>query len=260
LFREGLARILAETEFRVVGSGPSLHDVDSGSLPQHQPILLVIDAGDDLVAMAAQIASFKERYPAGRVGILADRRQLGDIVATYRAGAHAVFAKAVARDAFLKVLELVMLGETFLPSEVLAHIRGRPREDTRPSVPHREEALVEETSRSGGSIPPLSSRERSILRCILEGASNKVIARKIDIAEATVKVHVKTILRKIRVHNRTQAAIWAMNNSPFLQAASGGAPPPGPPQCAGPESAANNLAMATNVADLAQRRAKSERA
>jgi two-component system nitrate/nitrite response regulator NarL len=61
--------------------------------------------------------------------------------------------------------------------------------------------------------PRLSVRERSILSCLIEGDSNKVIARKIDIAEATVKVHVKAILRKIRVHNRTQAAIWAMSNA-----------------------------------------------
>jgi two-component system nitrate/nitrite response regulator NarL len=43
----------------------------------------------------------------------------------------------------------------------------------------------------------------------MEGESNKVIARKLDIAEATIKVHVKSILRKVRVQNRTQAALWA---------------------------------------------------
>src|SRR4030088_2616482 len=60
--------------------------------------------------------------------------------------------------------------------------------------------------------PQLSPREKSILHCLSEGDSNKCIARKIDIAEATVKAHVKAILRKIRVQNRTQAAIWGMNN------------------------------------------------
>ena len=58
----------------------------------------------------------------------------------------------------------------------------------------------------------LSPREKSILLCIIEGDSNKCIARKMDITEATVKVHVKAILRKIRVQNRTQAAIWGLNN------------------------------------------------
>jgi two-component system nitrate/nitrite response regulator NarL len=56
------------------------------------------------------------------------------------------------------------------------------------------------------------------------GDSNKVIARKIAIAEATVKVHVKAILRKIRLSNRTQAAIWAMNNSTLVWSADAEAP------------------------------------
>jgi two-component system nitrate/nitrite response regulator NarL len=60
--------------------------------------------------------------------------------------------------------------------------------------------------------PQLSPREKITLRCLIEGDSNKSIARKMDITEATVKVHVKAILRKIRVHNRTQAAIWGINN------------------------------------------------
>ena len=58
----------------------------------------------------------------------------------------------------------------------------------------------------------LSEREEQILRDLVKGLSNKIIARKLDIAEATVKVHLKSILRKIRVANRTQAAIWALEN------------------------------------------------
>jgi two-component system nitrate/nitrite response regulator NarL len=58
----------------------------------------------------------------------------------------------------------------------------------------------------------LSEREEQILRDLVKGLSNKIIARKLDIAEATVKVHMKSILRKIRVANRTQAAIWALEN------------------------------------------------
>ena len=60
--------------------------------------------------------------------------------------------------------------------------------------------------------PGLSEREAQILDGLLKGHANKVIARTCDITEATVKVHMKSILRKIRVDNRTQAAIWAMAN------------------------------------------------
>ena len=58
----------------------------------------------------------------------------------------------------------------------------------------------------------LSEREEQVLRDLVKGLPNKMIARKRDIAEATVKVHLKSILRKIRVANRTQAAIWALEN------------------------------------------------
>ena len=71
------------------------------------------------------------------------------------------------------------------------------------------------------AAPHLSPREKAILSCLIDGNSNKSIARKIDIAEATVKVHVKAILRKIRVQNRTQAAIWGMNNGSLVHSANG---------------------------------------
>lgn len=60
----------------------------------------------------------------------------------------------------------------------------------------------------------LSDREAEILQCLMNGASNKLIARDLKIAEATVKVHVKGLLRKMQLQNRTQAAIWAVNNAP----------------------------------------------
>ncbi len=59
---------------------------------------------------------------------------------------------------------------------------------------------------------PLSLREQQILTLLAHGEPNKVIARQCNITESTVKVHLKAILRKIDVHNRTQAAIWAVAN------------------------------------------------
>ena len=58
-------------------------------------------------------------------------------------------------------------------------------------------------------VKSLSRRELVILRTLTEGASNKIIARKMVISKSTVKVHMKAILRKLRLQNRTQAAIWA---------------------------------------------------
>ena len=100
---------------------------------------------------------------------------------------------------FIKALELVMLGETVLPKAILPLILER-KDEPRPAKTPESFA------------PQLSRRERLILRHLAEGLANKVIASEIGIAQATVKVHVKSILTKIGVVNRTQAAIWAMNN------------------------------------------------
>jgi two-component system nitrate/nitrite response regulator NarL len=136
----------------------------------------------------------------------------------------------------VKYLELVMLGVTLLPPEVLTLISDRQvrgRSDGTPQIAedghadgnagdeNRSTATNADTTRSalgadGGHAPRLSARQLAILRGLAEGDSNKTIARKIAMAEATVKVHIKAILRKIRVRNRTQAAIWAMSNRPLI--------------------------------------------
>jgi DNA-binding NarL/FixJ family response regulator len=220
LFREGLARILCAANFRIVASASCVADLGLGSRSQPHPALLIIDAGNKPSSAVQQIEVFKEQHVAGRIAVVADHVELSEIVSAFRAGVNAYLIKVSSCDAFIKSLELVMLGETILPSAILPFISdyhsdhenshetevvGSYVENNRDILP---EVLPSHTTR-------LSARQRSILCCLIEGDSNKTIARKIDIAEATVKVHIKTILRKIGVHNRTQAAIWAKNNSPF---------------------------------------------
>ncbi len=62
----------------------------------------------------------------------------------------------------------------------------------------------------------LTVREREILLHIREGESNKIIGRKLNIAEATVKVHVKNLLKKLGLKSRVEAAVWAVNNKEYL--------------------------------------------
>ncbi len=69
---------------------------------------------------------------------------------------------------------------------------------------------------AGISTAAFSTREREILVALTEGLPNKIIARRYDIAEATVKVHVKHILRKLNMNNRTQVAIWVKSNAELV--------------------------------------------
>jgi len=143
---------------------------------------------------------------------------LDELISAFRAGAHGYFVDVMTCDAFIKSMELVMMGETIFPpalSFVLDpegdHL-GEEGDHLGEAVPGDENNQAILVTTDDTFAPQLSPREKSILRCLIEGDSNKCIARKIDIAEATVKVHVKAILRKIRVHNRTQAAIWGVNH------------------------------------------------
>jgi len=229
LLREGLTRILAQTEFRIVASAMCVDDLVLPAPAQDQSILLIIDAGDDLHPVVGQVKLFKRRYPAARVAVLADHQQPRDIVSAFRAGANAYCIKAAPCDALVKSLELVMLGETILPAPILSLIHDRADDDEdddrRAGVARDVRKTAKEfLAAESNDMPRLSLKERCILNCLIEGDSNKVIARKINIAEATVKVHIKAILRKVRVHNRTQAAIWAMNNGSWVAVMANGWP------------------------------------
>jgi DNA-binding NarL/FixJ family response regulator len=212
LLREGLAGILRSANFRVLASVSCADDLLPSELQLHQPLFLVVHTGDDFGAAVEQIELFRDLHPGRRIAIVAYHYRLGDLVSAFRAGANGYFVDVMACDVFIKSIELVMMGETIFPPAFLSFVldpEGVPLGEAAPRDENNRAMLI----RTKNTLAPqLSARENSILRCLVEGNSNKCIARRIDIAEATVKVHVKAILRKIRVQNRTQAAIWGMNN------------------------------------------------
>jgi len=224
LLREGLARILRSANFRILASVSRANDLLPSKLQPHQPLFLVVHTGDDFDAVVEQIELLRDQHPGGRIAIVADHYRPGELVSAFRAGANGYFADIMPCDVFIKSMELVMMGETIFPPAFLSFVLGpegallgeaAPRDENNQATPIRTENTF---------APQLSAREKLILRCLIEGDSNKCIARKINITEATVKVHVKAILRKIRVQNRTQAAIWGMNNGTLKRPADDSSP------------------------------------
>jgi two-component system nitrate/nitrite response regulator NarL len=114
----------------------------------------------------------------------------------------------------VKYLDLVMLGETVFPSAMFLASLSAGEKATRIEAATGDGPESLQAISAGSPIRTLSSREAEILHCLMQGAPNKIIARKLEVAEATVKVHIKAILRKIRVTNRTQAAMWAVAHLP----------------------------------------------
>jgi len=221
IIRAGISRILCSSEFRVVASASFVDEPLLSSLPDDDRLLLIIDIGIAPAASVEQMRLFKKRYPAGRIAVLASTWRLDDVLLTYQAGASAYLTKVSASSVLLKSLELAILGDiTILPSSILSVIHnGTTRHD-----PSAGESPVNETHSShdgiaaepiwsqDGFAPQLSEREACVLRCLLMGNANKVIARTVNLTEAAVKVRVASILRKLRVHNRTHAAILAMRH------------------------------------------------
>jgi DNA-binding NarL/FixJ family response regulator len=211
LIREGVVRILRSANFRILAS-MSCFDEVSGKIPSERLLFLIIHTGDDFDFVAGQIELFTENHPDARIAVVADRYRPDELVSAFRAGANGYLVDVVTCDVFIRSLELVMMGETVLPPEFLSYVLGREEDHMDDCDRPVEESEAIFVTASEAMAPQLSPRETLILRCLIDGDSNKSIARKMDITEATVKVHVKAILRKIRVHNRTQAAIWGMNN------------------------------------------------
>jgi DNA-binding NarL/FixJ family response regulator len=225
LLREGLARILRSANFRILASVSCADDLLPSKLQLHQPLFLVVHTGDDFDAAVEQIELFRDQHPGGRIAVVADHYRLCELVSAFRAGANGYFADVMTCDVFIKSIELVMMGETIFPPAFLSFVLGPKGDHLGEAVPRDENNQAILIGAENTLAPRLSTREKSILRCLIEGDSNKCIARKIDIAEATVKVHVKAILRKIRVQNRTQAAIWGINNGSLTRPANDSSPP-----------------------------------
>ena len=219
LILEGITRILTPTRFRIIASAPTIDDLLPDLLPPNGLLLLIIDAGENPASSIEQIKLFKARYSIGRIAVLADRCRSNDVMAAFRVGANACLVKVAPSNVLIKALELVMLGETIVPPAILSVISTDDRrlESSVHAETSSRETVDELIKGESASVPKLSAREKCILRCLLVGDANKVIARKVDIAEATVKVHIKAILRKIRVQNRTQAAVWVINSRLLLQ-------------------------------------------
>ncbi|MET4716321.1 DNA-binding NarL/FixJ family response regulator [Bradyrhizobium japonicum] len=216
--KEGVTRLLRSANFRVETSVLRAEDFLSSKVQPRQLLFLIVHTCDDFVVVAEQIELLRRSSPGGRIAVVTDRYRQEEMTAAFRTGSNGYFVDVMKSDVFIKSIELVMIGEVVFPRAFLRLVfgpEGAPRVHVGPSDANEFFATPRDAV-----IPQLSPREKAILRCLVEGESNKSIARKFQITEGTVKCHVKATLRKIRVNNRTQAAIWEMRNRSLARATS----------------------------------------
>lgn len=197
---DGLSRLLTENNFKIVGSGRALSSIEiSSDLVNPQCHLILVDGLVETQG-AAFLDDVHQKLPFGLMIVLTDRFDYELMMECFQHNASAYIVKKISTDSLIAYLNLVAVGEKVMPSDLTDSLLSRM-----PSTPsHSHRLAMAETG--------LTAREEEILAGLVAGQPNKVISRRFMISEATVKVHVKAILRKIGVQNRTQAAIWAMGD------------------------------------------------
>jgi two-component system, NarL family, nitrate/nitrite response regulator NarL len=211
LFREGLRLILSNTRFRPHGCAIELDNL--ADVPCDRTVLFVVGVGPGEEAICSRI---RDQYPLAFVVAVADESNPQSLANALDDGASAALFSSVSPDAFVSTLQAVI-------NERLVLIDARLW--SRETQPKGEERLAPSLQNEVFWMPAgevqvtrqLSSREVAILERIVQGDSNKHVARFFNIAEPTVKAHVQAILRKLGASNRTQAAMWAVNHGLFEQ-------------------------------------------
>ena len=199
LFRRGLTMLLAEhPALRVVGEA-----ADAGEAQRRarelQPDIVLLDNHLPGVRGVDALLGLREAAPSARVMMLTVSEDEEDLAAALRHGAHGYLLKTIDGDALQAAIEQCMRGESVVSPDMTPKLVAAFQSAHRPC----------DTPSSPSALESLSPRERATLQEIASGASNKEIARRLDIAETTVKIHVQHILRKLNVSSRVQAAVYA---------------------------------------------------
>ncbi len=215
LFRRGLKALLSQDErFQVAGEAGDVGEA-LRCLAQQRPDVILLDNHLPGVRGVDAIPALKEAAPAARVLMLTVSENENDLAAALQAGADGYLLKTVESDQLADTIVKVVEGESVISPEMLTKLVSvfRSRPATAPvGAPASAPAPLEPPREAAPSADLLSPREREILLLIARGDSNKLIARELDIAETTVKIHVQHILRKLGLSSRVQAAVYATNH------------------------------------------------
>ncbi|MEY3720162.1 MAG: Transcriptional regulatory protein DegU [Pseudomonadota bacterium] len=206
LFRRGLVSLLSYDErFDVVCEAGDVSEalrlvrsmsVELVLLDNHLPGARGVDS----------IASFKELEPTLKVVMLTVSEDEDDLAKALKSGADGYLLKTADSEQLSETLHRIMEGESVISPQMMNKLVATLRHQDRPSS---EQSYRSKTER-------LSPREHEIVLLIAKGLSNKLIARELDIAETTVKIHVQHVFKKLELSSRVQVALFA---------ASGGLPP-----------------------------------
>ena len=200
LFRQGLKDLIAMANDQLLLVGEADNGKDGLDLVRRlQPSVVLLDLHMKGMSGLDTLKEIKTHHPGITTIMITVSDDAENLTASLRAGADGYLLKDMAPEALLAgILKTSETGAMALSDNLVNLLVVSLREDP---LPKTKEAAH------------LTPQEANVLAHLKEGKSNKQIARDLHIAEGTVKIHVKRILKKIHVNSRTQAAVWAVGNT-----------------------------------------------
>lgn len=201
LIREAMRAVLRE-----IDSSAAIYEAQTAReaehLIAHNPdlSLVLLDLGLPDRDGLEMLATLRKSHPATAIVMLSAYSDRDNVLRSLDGGAQGFIAKTATRDVLLSALRLVLAGGVYIPPEIL---QGPTANFTRPP-PTKPASMGPKPSDLG-----LTGRQLEVLALMMQGKSNKLICRQLDLAEPTVKNHVSAILRALNVNNRTEAVLAA---------------------------------------------------
>lgn len=196
LFRKGVKQLISVAPHLEVAGEASSGEEGLALAKSVEPDLVLIDlhmAGLDGIRTLERI---REAGLDCKIAVLTVSDNPEDLLAAIRGGADSYLLKDMDPEEMLAAIEQTLNGRTVIDGRLNALLARAIREEATAKL--RDKAA-------------LTEREEEILQCLAEGLSNKLIARRLEITEATVKVHVKNLLKKLGFRSRLEAAVWTVN-------------------------------------------------
>lgn len=199
LFRSGIKALLTrQADFEVIGEAS---DGLSGIklVEQTKPDLVLLDLDMPIMNGRETLTQILSTNPEQNIVMLTVSEDSHDLTECIRSGAKGFLLKNISADFLVESIRKVVDGDNVFSPEMTARL---VQSLIKPNISHTHPAL-----------DSLTPRELEILGHLAIGNSNKIIARNLDLAESTIKVHVQNILRKLELTSRVQAAVYAVQHN-----------------------------------------------
>jgi two-component system nitrate/nitrite response regulator NarL len=207
LFRRGLIALLSQDgRFQLAGQAGDMGE--ALRCCTDAPEVILLDNHLPGVRGIDGIPALKEAYPIARILMLTVSEDEEDLASAMMSGADGYLLKTVETEQLCDSIENVLAGECVISPDMMTKFVTAFRSKA-PALREVADAMVPQPVAEDATLESLSAREREILALLARGDSNKLIARELDIAETTVKVHVQHILRKLNLTSRVQVALYA---------------------------------------------------